>query len=245
MRSTLNLLLVCSLVATFAGCSDNNDEAPEGAVNATVYGEAFIEEGIPAEEMADGWAVTFESFVVDVEDIAVGGVTLPSADNVEISEGTNGQGQVISTAAVPEGSYEGSSFDITRVALRGAATKDGVTKTFDWAFDQTVRYTACETTTEVTGDADPSTFQITVHADHYFYDSLVAEEPNVVFQALADADADGDDVITRAELESAGIGGYDAGNAEVDNLWTWLEAQNATLGHVDGEGHCDSQIIPN
>ncbi len=47
-------------------------------------------------------------------------------------------------------------------------------------------------------------------------------------------------MLTRAELEAAGIGAYDPGNADVDDLWAWLVAQSATLGHVDGEGHCDA-----
>ncbi|MEM1348636.1 MAG: hypothetical protein AAGI01_08785, partial [Myxococcota bacterium] len=49
-----------------AGCSENS-----GEVAVTVYGEEFIEQGIPAEEMADGWAVTFDRFVVDVEDVKI------------------------------------------------------------------------------------------------------------------------------------------------------------------------------
>ena len=115
-----------------------------------------------------------------------------------------------------------------------------MTKNFDWVFDEEVHYTECETTTSVTEGA-ASTFQITVHADHYFYDSLVSEDPILVFQGLADADADADGEITRAELEAADIGGLDPGSdGSVDDLWSWLVAQNATLGHVDGEGHCDA-----
>ena len=83
----------------------------------------------------------------------------------------------------------------------GSATREGVTKTFDWAFESSTHYTACRSTANVPADG-VGTVQLTIHADHFFYDSLVSEEPGVRFQALADADADGDGVITRAELEA-------------------------------------------
>jgi len=223
------------------GLSACGDDAGEGDVTVTVYGEDFIELGIPADEMADGWSVTFDRFVVSVDEVIVGGVEMPSADPVDISAETQGAGHPVASAAVPAGDHTDSSFTITRVELTGSATKDGATKTFDWVFDQATHYSGCETTTRVS-DGGSATFQITVHADHFFYDSLVSEEPQVVFQALADADADDDGVITRAELEASDIGSYDPGSAgDVNDLWTWLIAQSRTLGHVDGEGHCDSQ----
>ena len=36
----------------------------EGTIVVTAYGESFIEEGISAEDMNDGWAVAFERFEV-------------------------------------------------------------------------------------------------------------------------------------------------------------------------------------
>ena len=223
------------------GLSACGDDAGEGNVTVAVYGEDFIELGIPADEMADGWSVTFDRFVVSVGEVIVGGVEMPPADPVDISVETEGAGHPVASAAVPAGDHTDSSFAITRVELSGSATKDGTTKTFDWVFDQATHYSGCETTTGVS-DGGSATFQITVHADHFFYDSLVLEEPQVVFQALADADADDDGAITRAELEASDIGSYDPGSAgDVNDLWTWLIAQSRTLGHVDGEGHCDSQ----
>ena len=129
---------------------------------------------------------------------------------------------------------------LSRAEVSGSATKDGTTKTFDWVFDGVTRYSACETTTVVPEDG-AATFEITVHADHFFFDSLVADEPQVLFQALADADTDGDGVIAPDELEATDIGSYDPGSAgAVNNLWSWLVAQSQNLGHVDGEGHCDA-----
>lgn len=239
--SIFALALLALTTLTACGEDDADAESGEGVVQVAVYGEDFIEQGIPASEMTDSWAVTFDRFVVTVEDVVVGGVSMPNAGALDISVATDGSGHTITSAAVPAGSHSDSSFAITRVEAAGSATKDGVTKTFDWTFDQRVDYTACETTTEV-ADGGNATFQVTVHADHFFYDSLVSEDPQLVFQTLADADTDGDNAITRAELEASDIGSLDAGSGgDVNDLWAWLVAQNATLGHVDGEGHCDAQ----
>lgn len=233
-RVFLSLACCAALLPACAG------EAGEGEVEVTVYGEDFIELGIPAEAMADGWSVSFDRFDVTVGEVTVGGVEIVEAESIDLSVDTEGAGHPVGSARVPAGDHSDSSYAITRVAMQGSATKEGVTKTFDWVFEGETHYSACETTTAVS-DGGAATFQVTVHADHFFYDSLVAEEPQVVFQALADADADDDGAITRAELEAADIGGYDPGSAgEVEDLWAWLVAQGGTLGHVDGEGHCDS-----
>ncbi len=233
-------LWACGLTA----CSEddgNEDMVGEGDLIVTVYGEDFIEEGIPAQEMGDAWAVTFDRFEVTVEQVVVGGVTVSTTDTLDLSVATNGAGHTLANALISAGDHKDASFSITRVEMVGSGTKDGITKTFDWTFDEATLYTACETTTTVT-EAGEATFQITVHADHFFYDSLVAEEPQVLFQALADADQDNDGELTQAELEVTDIGGYDPGSAgDVNDLWTWLIAQSRTLGHVDGEGHCDAQ----
>jgi hypothetical protein len=237
-------LLLSALIAVGApGCGD--EAQGEGQVTVTVYGEDFIEQGIPAEAMDDGWSVTFDRFVVSVDNVIVGGVTMPAADPVDLAVPTDGSGHPIARATVASGSHSGSSFVIRQVEVAGTARRDGTTKTFDWVFDQATHYTACETTTEVS-DGGSATFQITVHADHFFYDSLVAHEPQVLFQAIADADGDGDGAITQAELTATDIGSYDPGSAGgVNDLWSWLVAASRTLGHVDGEGHCDAEAHSN
>ena len=227
------LLSVCLLGA----CSESDDA--QGDVKVNAYGEEFIEQGIPASEVADGWEVSFDEFNVTLEDITVGSQQLAGPFTVDVSEVSDGTGQTLGRVTLPEGTYEGQSFTISRVALKGSAEKGGIIKTFDWVFDEPVDYTSCEAKTQVTEDGD-ATFQITIHADHYLYDSLVSEDPAVKFEALAGADTNGDGDITQAELASTDIGAYDAGNSGVNDLWAWLVAQNATLGHVDGEGHCDA-----
>lgn len=232
-RSLPSWILV---VTALSGCSPSGD----GEIDVTLYGEDFVEHGIPADETADGWSVTFDRFVVTVDDVTVGGVTVVGIDPVDISEPTDGAGHLLATAPVPAGSHTDPGFTLSHIEVAGSAVRDGVTKTFDWTFDQRTRYSACETTTEVL-EGETATFEITIHADHFFYDSLVAEDPELVFQGLADADADADGEITRAELQATGIGGLDPGSeGGIDDLWAWLVAQGRTLGHVDGEGHCDA-----
>ncbi len=244
MKSTLSpCILLISMTTLLTQCGPSEAKDVTDGVSVYVFGEDFIESGIPAEEMADGWSVNFETFQVEVDQVTVADRTFDMPTSIELAKKSDGAGHLLTSLDVPEGTHDASSYTLSNIRVRGTATRDNVTKNFDWTIDTTTRYTACETSTAVTSSS-PGTFQITVHADHFFYDSLVADDPEVVFQALADADADNDGTITREELEQAGLGAYDPGSAnEVDNLWTWLEAQSATLGHVDGEGHCDFELV--
>ncbi len=210
----------------------------DGTLSLTIYGEAFIEQGIQADQMDDGWAVEFDRFVVTVDAIDIADMATGALAPVDLTTPTNGEGQQLAELSVGDGEYTNAAFSITRIEVAGSATKAGTTKTFDWTFETPTRYVNCATTTIVDGDS-PGRFEITVHADHLFYDSIVAEEPQLLFQALADADTDADGSITREELASQGIGAYDPGNAAIDNLADWLDALTQTVGHVDGEGHCD------
>lgn len=229
----------CMLSALFFSGACSSSEG-EGTVTITAYGESFIEDGIPADEMDDGWSVSFSRFDVSIEDVTVGGASIEVDDAVDVSRSSDGAGHVIGSSIVREGDHTGPGFSITRVEVEGSAIKDDVTKTFSWVFDEGTLYSACETTTSVE-DGGSSIFQITIHADHLFYDSLVAEEPQLLFQALADADADDDGAITEVELSAADVGAYDPGSdGDADNLWTFLVAQTRTLGHADGEGHCET-----
>lgn len=243
MRLVLFSLL--PVLFTSTACSDgdsgNQGNDGQGTVTVTAYGESFIEDGIPASEMADGWAVEFERFEVNITEVNVAGADISVPASVDLSESSSGDGHELGSELVSTGDYGDGRFDITRVDVEGTAAKGSVTKTFHWEFEDATSYKECDTTTSVTSGGD-ATFQITVHADHLFYDSLVAEEPQVLFQAFADADADEDGVITQAELADTDIGAYDPGSeGGIDDLWVWLIAQSRTLGHVDGEGHCHAE----
>lgn len=245
---TLLIFLALSLsLAAITACGDDDDNTnvEEGTLTVKVYGEEFIEDGIPADQMDDGWAVSFDHFVVSIDQVNVGGVSIPTPDPIDIVGQTSGSGHTLATASVPVGTHDKPSYAITRIKLAGTATKGDVTKAFDFKFEETTHYADCETSTTVEDDAN-ATFEITVHADHLFADSLVSETPRLVFQALADADADDDGNITQAELEAADLGSYDPGSqGGIDNLWAFLSAQSQSVGHVDGEGHCHAHTSPN
>jgi hypothetical protein len=232
--------LITSALLLVIGCS--SESGGSGILDLNAYGEAFIEEGIPADAFADGWAVTFERFDVKLVGVVAAGHEFGSY-TVDLTEDSDGEGHVLDSTDAPTGEVDDAEFEIERVTLEGAATKGDTTKTFAWTFSEPVRYHECESGPTLQ-DGATGTFQITVHADHLFYDSLVSEEPDMRFQALADADADDDGVITQDELEVADIGLYDAGSeGTADNLWLFLTAQSHTLGHVNGEGHCHAEVI--
>ena len=109
----------------------------------------------------------------------------------------------------------------------------------DWTFTSSTRYSGCEANISL-ADGATASFELTIHADHLLYDSLVSSEPALRFDHYAAADADDDGVISQAELELASVGALDVGNTGVETLWGYLEAQITTLGHANGEGHCDT-----
>jgi len=206
----------------------------------TVYGESFIEHGIPADTMVDEWSVAFDRFAVAVNDVQVAATDVHVVSPVELTADSAGHGHEIGRATVATGQYKDVQFAVDEVNVKGIARRDDMTKTFAWRFEQKVRYYACDTTTTIESGGDTK-LQITIHADHLFYDSLVAQEPKLGFQALADADVDGDGEVTMAELSATDIGAYDPGSEDgLDDLWSWLSAQVRTLGHVNGEGHCQT-----
>jgi len=214
-----------------------------GTVVTMAYGEELIEEGIPADVMDDGWAIAFERFEVTVREVTVGGEALGGTYVVDLSEASDGEGQELGALELAGGEYTEHSFVLERMEVDGSAEKEGATKSFSWVFERPVAYDECEATTTVV-DGGVATFQITVHADHLFYDSLVAEQPQLLFQPLADADSDGDGQIEEVELMGTDIGAYDPGSAGgIDDLWAFLQAQVTTLGHVDGEGHCHATLL--
>lgn len=217
--------------------------SPE-TVAIRAYGEPFIEEGIAADEMDDGWAIAFSSFEVEVLEAELGGILFEPSGPVELARNSQGKGHELGSISVPEGTYTDGGFVLGAIHAVGVATKGRDTKHFDWRFDNRVRYSSCESEVLVKSGQEAS-FQITVHADHLFYDSIVAEEPGLKFQALADADEDGDGEITVEELERADIGSYDPGSSgDIDDLWSYLEALTLALGHADGEGHCEAHLEP-
>lgn len=239
LQSFGSTLLLAALSLTSA-C-----ESEQGEVTVSVWGESVIEDKLPANEVEDAWEIKFQSFEVELGQVEVAGqilspakplvaVTTPSASEVK-----GERGQEIGRMMIPEGDYNHAAYTLAKTVLSGTATKGGVQKRFSWVFDTPVRYARCEAMTRSKAGV-LSNFEITLHADHYFYDSLAAhKEPKLYFGPIAAADSNNDGVVTKEELQVAPLGaGFDTGSQKVSNMWAWLEAQNRTVGHSDGEHHC-------
>lgn len=210
------------------GCSS----AP-GTLEIRIYGEDFIEKGIPAEEFSDGWAVTFEHFLVSVSraEVAQGhgaaALAAPERRVYDLVVPSMGRGALVASGMVPGGSYDhvayaigpaatgatgGTGTDATLVqsmvgagdAVRVAGKATRAGRTV--AFEWAFTSTvvhACHTASDV--DGGTSKAELTIHGDHLFYDDLVARAPNLAFELIAAADGNGDGQVTRDELAARDI----------------------------------------
>jgi hypothetical protein len=208
-------------------------ESLEGSITSTVYGEDFIEQGIPADVFSDGWSVQFDQFLVSIGKPSTTGereVGDAGFHIVDLAQPSSGEGYALATYDAPGGFYEHHGYQLRASAtatgvnvgagdvaamkaggysmwVRGSATDGAQTKTFDWPLSLSLTYADCEMGQRI--DGQDLTMQSTIHADHLFYDDAVSPEPAVAFQLIANADgADGsqpDDAITLAELAALDI----------------------------------------
>lgn len=250
--------------------------AGEGKLAVSVWGEAFIEEKIPATEVVDGWEIEFSKFLIVVgglETASAAGATGPSVSGFKVFNLREKGEQLLSEFVIPSGTWDRLAYSVApanaeaqagnastadtkmmkdmgySIYLEGAASKDGQSKTFAWGFKTNTRYTGCKSERAVVQVGATAKTQITIHADHFFYDDLEDPDAKVRFQALADADKDSDGKITLEELAAvsgasfAGLAHYGVGRfAEVKDLRAFVEHLSRTLGHIDGEGHCDVKL---
>ncbi|WP_428264643.1 hypothetical protein [Haliangium sp.] len=272
-RVSASISLVLGCVATAGACTGMDGFMP-GALDVTVYGEQFVEQGIPAEAFADGWTLRFDTFLVSLGEISAGGVfddepgmRAPEYLVFDLARPSAGAGFFVHSDMVPGGRYDDVEFRVAptpsaragnvsadevgfmveqgfSVYAAGVATRGQIEKTFAWGFQVPTRYQGCRSLAVVDGGRAATV--LTLHADHLFYDDLISAEPDVRFDALAAADdagdGDGDGEISAAELSAVDISGferYQVGSFPVTDLWAFLEHQVGTLGHIDGEGHCE------
>lgn len=236
----------------------------QSTLRVTAYGEEFIEDRIPAEVLVDGWEVDFGRFLIAISEVEADGEPLAGAFVVDLAQASGGDGHELGTVTLPA---EGSPHLAFRVApvgeaspvsatdddvatlvdagaslwVEGQATKAGQTVSFAWAFTTDTRYVDCHSTALLM-DGQEAHSQLTLHADHLFYDDLDSEEPNVAFDLVAAADADMNGDVTPDELRALDITGesrYQVGSRDITDLWAFIAAQTGTLGHIDGEGHCE------
>lgn len=240
----------------------------EGSWRVEIWGEGFVEQGVPAGAFADGCSVTFDRFLVVVSDRALvddgGGVggSLAGAQVYDLAEpGPHEMG----VAPAPAGTWRGMTATIApdpgatagnatpdevaemvrrgaSVLVQGTLTCNDTPRSFDWAFATTTSY-ACDPVSLVIPVGATASTQLTIHGDHLFYDSLWAEDAVLRGLPLWEADADGNGAISQTELAAHGVAPYYpdglGGFSDATDFERWLEVAVGSLGHVDGEGHCD------
>lgn len=213
----------------------------------TTWGEEYIEQGIPSDEFVDGCSAKYDTFEVEF----ASAMLLDASEEVvgEMPSGrfelTSPGPQELGSVPVRAGDYERVYYEINTgsedaVHAAGTVTCGGETVSFDWTFPYDTRYRCLPLDITVDGDADVVT-ELTIHGDHLFYDSLDDNGPELRGQAIVDADADGDGVVTSAELEAvtiAGLGYPVDIYVDITDLSAFISHLVQGIGHVDGEGHC-------
>ena len=92
-----------------------------------------------------------------------------------------------------------------------------------------------------------ASLQVTFHGDHLYYDDLENPEARTRFDAIAAADADGDHNVTLDELGAVQLTSlpmtqYNAGPVpNVRTLRDFVTYLVSTVGHFNGEGHCQER----
>jgi hypothetical protein len=163
------LFTTCALALTACG-----DDPQPGTLSVSVWGEGFIEEGIPADELVDGWAIDFDAFVVSIGN-TVGragedgtDVGDPTFRLVDLAQPTAGAGHaLVELADAPPGYYDHFGYELRAapnpiavnvdattaaamtaggysVWVRGQATKGSETRTFDWGFTTKLTFLHCD-----------------------------------------------------------------------------------------------------
>jgi len=260
---TTALRITC--FAVLAGLAACDTDSEDGTLEVRIWGEEFVEDGIPAEVFADGWSVRFSAFLVAVDGVATPAAEDPTRYLFDLALPSGGAGQTLGMLASPGGSTElayrigpgdpamagnASMDDVAMMDamgwslfVSGTATRADESLAFAWGFDTTTQYDACEVAEDVAAHT-PTTTVITIHADHLFYDDLDDPAPNVAFDLVASADGDSDGTVTTAELAAVDITAqarYQVGSRDIRDLLAFVEAQTSTVGHIDGEGHCHTE----
>src|SRR5688572_20226634 len=157
------------LSCTLAACG--SDSQGEGSVEVTVWGEEYIEVGIPAEAFEDGWSVEYDEFLIALGDVRIdkGGSGRGSLAEIVLFDLTEagpqsfgrieglaegnwaefGFSSVVADADTERSDSAGAS-DLElmvgegyNVYVSGKASKDDAEVRFAWGFTRPVRYASC------------------------------------------------------------------------------------------------------
>lgn len=160
-----------ALAALALSASACSEDPGTGRVAFTTWGEEYIEQEIPADELADGWRVTFDKFLVVLRDVTVadldGNLGARMEGAVLVDHKAPGVKPVVTFEGLEARPWERVSFAIAPadgdVALEGAteadrelmlgagaavhvearAGKGGVEKRMRWTFAAPTAYRAC------------------------------------------------------------------------------------------------------
>ena len=159
-----------ALSVSLAACGSGDHG--EGSVRVSVWGEAYIEDSIPAEAFEDGWSVKYDQFLIVLADVTVEkkdgarGGSLGQVLLFDLTEaGPHAFGSIDNLA---EGNWDefgfsslGADDDTERsdsasadewelmvdggytVYVSGTASKADERKHFAWGFSEPVRYASC------------------------------------------------------------------------------------------------------
>lgn len=243
----------------------------QGPYELRVFGEAYVEQGIPATAVRDGWDIKFTEFVVAISEVSLEGdelVELSGSYVFDLARPSGGEGHLL--ADIPEvatGTYSavryrfeppmevagGNATDAqiehlttkgTALHVVGQATRGDERVGFDW--DIPISYAhRCKIDERVRTNGGGRT-EMTIHADHLLLDDL-GPDGRISFDLIAASDVDGDGVVLPAELAQTSIlplARYQTAGLDIEDLWTFIGNLALTLGHVDGEGGCDPMYTP-
>lgn len=217
----------------------------------STWGEDYIEEGIPAADFEDGCAVVYDTFTVELTEASLldGDGAVAGSVGAGSFEMTEAGPQTVGSTPVAATHYDTARFVVSpaggpSVRAAGTLTCGAESVTFDWSFDTSTTY-LCEPADLTVPAGGEAGTELTIHGDHLFYDGLENPDAGLQGQPIVDADADGDGAVTQDELaavEVAGLG-YAVGQySEVTDLDAFITFLTRTLGHVDGEGHCQVDL---
>jgi hypothetical protein len=261
LRRSVTLTLTVALL-TLTGCS-------QATWTLTTWGEDYVEQGIPAADFEDGCEVVYDEFLIVLSNPALRNgdgdpvSQLPVSRLFDLSQpGPHEVGSSVvrattyaranvQVAPLLEQTVVGNAteaqlgrMESLSLVVSGTVTCGADAVEFAWAYDTETMY---ECQPELTlADGGEGTTEFTVHGDHLFYDGL--ENPDALLrgQAVVDADANDDGAVSRAELSGvqvAPLGLYDVGSySDVVTLDDFIELLTQTVGHVDGEGHCQIEL---
>lgn len=134
----------------------------------------------------------------------------------------------------------------------GSATDGEQVIAFAWGFDNPARYTECENGADRTDGVavlpmgeGRARLQLTMHADHVFWNTLRTEESPLAFAGIAAADLDGDGTVTVEELRATSVVeiGYETAGVNLDDLYSFIRYSLARSLHLNGGGLCRVQAL--